>query len=166
MATEAQQPLKLSLPASAALGAAVVAQNAAAVDVNTVGSLAQYLFVKRDTAGRAIVCTSASDVPVGVLQNKPTAIDQMCEIVVIGITKAITTTSGTAFSTFNDGVAPYTDGSAQKATPIGWGASYVQGTKSVVGKIGVIGGTGQGLPAANDTTRIIINCASAPTPGT
>lgn len=159
MATEAQQPLKLSLPASAALGAAMVLANAGT-------GVAQYCFVKRDAAGRATLCTSASDVPVGVLQNKPVAVDQMCEIVVIGLTKVIATTGGTAFSTFNDGVAPFTDGTAQKATATGFGGAYVQGTKSVVGKIGVIGGTGVGLPAAGDTTRAIVNCSASPTPGT
>lgn len=158
MATEASQPLKISLPASAALATAVADQNAGSGN-------AQYCFVKRDTAGRATLCTSASDTPIGVLQNKPLHEDDACEIVVAGVTKAVVG-AGSAFTTFNDHVAPYTDGTAQKATPVGWGAAYTQGTKSAVGKIGVIGGTGEGLPAQGDLTRIVIDCAAAPTPAT
>lgn len=158
MATEAQVALKISLPASAALGAAMVTANGGT-------GVAQYCFVKRDTAGRVILCTSATDVPIGVLQNKPLGIDQMCEIVVIGITK-INVGAGTTFTTFNDGVAPYTDGTAQKATAIGWASGYVQGTKSCVGKLAPIGGTGVGLPAASDVARFVVDCATAPTPAT
>lgn len=160
MATEASQPLKISLPASAALAAAVVSYDASG------GTNPQYLFVTRDSAGRVIVCSSATAVPIGVLQNKPTVQDQPCEIVVVGITKVQTTSGGTAFTTFNDGVAPYTDGTAQKATATGFGAAFVQGSKSMVGRLAVIGGLGVGLPSAGDVTRVVIDCVNGPIPAT
>lgn len=160
MATEASQPLKISLPASAALATAVVN-----FDAGT-GVDPQYTFVTRDSAGRVIVCASATAVPIGVLQNKPIHQDDACEIVVVGVTKVQVTSAGTPFTTFNDGVAPYTDGTAQKATATGFGAAYVQGSKSMVGKIAQVGGLGVGLPAAGDVARFVIDCVSAPAPAT
>lgn len=68
MAYEASQPLKISLTAGADL------------------SSSQYRFVKLDGSGNAVVCSGATDIPVGVLQNKPTS-GQSAEIVVVGVSK-------------------------------------------------------------------------------
>lgn len=152
MATEAQQPLKISLEAAGDLSAS------------------QYMFVKRDANGRAVAITSALDIPFGVLQNKPKALGQMAEIVIVGITKIVTTTAGTAFTGFDDFVASYLDGTAQKGIPLGFSAVSATGlataaapgtpVKVIVGKLAPIGGTGVGLPVAADVTRIIVNCTA------
>jgi len=68
MAYKASQPLKITLEAAADLSAK------------------QYHFVKVDADGKAAACNGATDVPIGVLQNDPTA-GQTCEIVVVGVTK-------------------------------------------------------------------------------
>lgn len=68
MAFEASQPLKDG-------------QQTADVDL----SAAQYAFVKLTATG-VTVCSAVTDVPYGVLQNKPKA-GAECEIVVIGVTK-------------------------------------------------------------------------------
>lgn len=155
MATEASQPLKLSLEASGNL------------------LTSQYNFVKRDANGRATAVTAATDTPVGILQNRPLALGQMAEIVVIGISKCVTTTTGTAFTTYSDGVAPDATGAAQKASGVGFSAAYVQGTKSLVGKLAVFGGiaagstgTNAGVPNAGDMTRVFVDCSTPPTPAT
>lgn len=152
MATEAQQPLKMTLEAAGDLSAS------------------QYKFVKRDANGRAIAIASALDMPVGVLQNKPTGLGQTAEIVVIGFTKLVCTTGGTAFTGFDDFVASFSDGTAQKALPLGFsaisgvglGTAAAPGTpvKVIVGRLSPIGGSGVGLPAAADVTRVIVNCTS------
>jgi hypothetical protein len=147
MATEAQQPLKISLEAAADLSAL------------------QYTFVKRDTNGRAVAVAAATDIPIGILQNKPKALGQMAEIVVIGISKVLVTTTGTQFTTFLDLVGFDATGKAQKATATGLGGAYVQGTKLAVGQIAPIGGTGVGIPVSGDTSRVAINCLN-PTPAT
>lgn len=69
MAYKGSQPFKITLEAGADL------------------SSKQYYFVKLDTStGKAVVCSGATDVPVGVLQNNPTS-GQAAEIVVVGLTK-------------------------------------------------------------------------------
>ncbi len=155
MATEAQQAIKLTLESSGDL------------------SGQQYRFVKRDANGRAVAITSALDIPIGVLQNNPKTLGASCEIVVTGITKCVTTTAGTAFTSFDDSVAAYSDGTVQKALPLGFSAVSTAGlmtaaapgtpVKVIVGRMGVIGGAGVGIPSAGDMTRIIVNC-TAPAP--
>ncbi len=68
MATEASQPLKDTRVAAADLSAK------------------QYHFVKLDTDGKVAAITGATDIPYGVLQNKPIA-DAEAELVLLGITK-------------------------------------------------------------------------------
>lgn len=48
----------------------------------------QYTFVKLDSDGKAAAAAAATDVPIGVLQNAPTA-GQEAEILVIGGTKIV-----------------------------------------------------------------------------
>lgn len=68
MAVQSVQPLKISLVAGGDLSAK------------------QYYFVKLNASGQAVVCAAATDVPVGVLQNKPTS-GKVAEVTVIGYTK-------------------------------------------------------------------------------
>lgn len=49
-------------------------------------SSSQYLFVKLDGTGKAVVCSAATDRPIGVLQNKPVA-GAEAAVVVTGGTK-------------------------------------------------------------------------------
>lgn len=51
-------------------------------------SAKQWLFVKVSGAGTVTVCAASTDVPVGVLQNKPTS-GQEAEIDMDGITKVV-----------------------------------------------------------------------------
>jgi len=51
-------------------------------------SSSQYCTVKMaSTAGQVIICAAATDVPVGVLQNKPTS-GQAAEVATLGVVKA------------------------------------------------------------------------------
>lgn len=97
MALEASQPLKLSLPVSAALAQALYNEFAAATAINFYGgaTAAQYTFVKLNTNGVCDVIAATSDIPIGVIQNAPFVVAQgssqvggaMAEIVVVGVTK-------------------------------------------------------------------------------
>jgi hypothetical protein len=51
-------------------------------------SAKQYTFVKLDASGQAAACSGATDIPVGVLQNAPTA-GQEAEVLVVGGTKIV-----------------------------------------------------------------------------
>lgn len=90
MAYEASQPLKITLEAAADLSAQ------------------QYRFVTLDANGRAAVTTATTDKVIGVLQNKPSALGQTAEIVVIGVTKM----SADAAIAIADGLATSVDGQA------------------------------------------------------
>ena len=46
----------------------------------------QFYFVKLSGAGTVTVCAAATDVPIGVLQNKPTS-GQAAEVMMLGISK-------------------------------------------------------------------------------
>lgn len=89
MAYEASQPLKISLTAGADL------------------SSSQYRLVKLDGSGNAVVCSGVTDIPVGVLQNKPTS-GGAAEIVVVGVSKVNTDAAlsiGALIGTSADGQA-------------------------------------------------------------
>lgn len=51
-------------------------------------STKQYTFVKLNSSGEAVAAAGATDIPIGVLQNKPTA-GQEAEVVVVGGTKIV-----------------------------------------------------------------------------
>ena len=56
----------------------------AAADLST----KQYYYVKgTSTFNRVNVCTAATDIPIGVLQNKPDAAGKAAEVMIVGITK-------------------------------------------------------------------------------
>ena len=48
----------------------------------------QYTFVKLDSSGQAAAASGATDIPIGVLQNAPTA-GQEAEVLVVGGTKIV-----------------------------------------------------------------------------
>lgn len=132
MATEASQPLKITL--------------AAAADI----SAKQFMFVKIDTAGKAAAITATTDVPIGVLQNKPTAAGQTAEIVVVGVTKIVaggTVTPGT------DLLGPDNAGKAVVRT-------VTASTNWVAGR--PLGGAAW---ASSDVQSAVVNCVF-PLPGT
>ena len=96
MATEASQPLKISLPVSAALAQALYNEFVAATIANGyAGVPAQYTFVKVNASGQADVISANTDVAIGVIQNAPFVYSQGTsqaggaagEIVVLGVTK-------------------------------------------------------------------------------
>lgn len=125
MAYEASQPLKDG-------------QQLADADLRT----SQYKFVKLTTTGVA-VCAAVTDVPYGVLQNKPNT-GQECEIVVVGITKV----QADEALVKGNLLATSSDGQAQVVVP---------GTETTVYIVG------QCLKAAGAAGRIataVVNCAS------
>lgn len=69
MAVEASQPLKHTFEAGADLSAL------------------QYHFVKLNSSGQVVAIAAITDIPIGVLQNKPSASGRAAEVVIMGITK-------------------------------------------------------------------------------
>jgi len=126
MAVEGAQPLKISLEAAADLSAK------------------QYFFVKVDANGKAALCSAATDKPIGILQNKPTA-GQPAEIVVNGETKYSSGAALTAANTIG------TDAAGQAVALV----AGTDTTKYIVGQTTVTTG------GANVIGTAIINCASA-----
>jgi len=124
MAVEGAQPFRISLEAAADLSAL------------------QYYFVKVDANGKAAVCAAVTDIPCGVLQNKPTS-GQAAEITVAGETKV----SSDAALTAANVIGTAADGQA---------AAYAAGsdtTKYLVGQMLVSTGGADVIGTA------IINCA-------
>lgn len=125
MAYKGSQPLKISLEAGEDLSAK------------------QYYFVKLDTNGKAVVCTGATDKPVGVLQNNPTS-GQAAEIVVVGLTKI----SSNAALAIGDLIGTSADGQADPKTPGTDTTEYVVGmVLTTTGAASVIG-------------SVLVNCAN------
>lgn len=125
MAYKASQPLKITLESAADLSAK------------------QYHFVKVDASGKAAACTGATDKPIGVLQNDPTA-GQTAEIVVVGVTKV----SSDAALNEGDLIGTSADGQADAKTP------GVDTTEYVVGQM---------MTATGDAAVIgtaLVNCAN------
>lgn len=107
-------------------------------------SAKQYYFVKISSAGKVDVCSAVTDVPIGVLQNKP-ASGQMASVRIIGITKISSDealTAGNAIGTSADGQAQI----------------VVVGTETTVYLAGRALSTTGG---ANEIGTALINCAAA-----
>lgn len=107
-------------------------------------STSQYLFVKINSSGQAVLCSAATDKPIGVLQNSPAS----------GGEAAITVVGGTKLKTS----AACDEGSVVGTTSAGKGAPYVAGTdttKFIVGSVILASG------ADNELATVIVNCASA-----
>lgn len=112
----------------------------AAADLST----KQYYFVKLNSSGQVDVCSANTDIPVGVLQNKPTAAGGAAEVMVVGVSKV----SGDADLTKGNQIGTSADGQA---------AAYVNGTdttKYVVGQVLLDNGAAGGIITA------LINCAN------
>tara|TARA_R110001599_G_scaffold243355_2_gene443144 strand:+ start:2211 stop:2594 length:384 start_codon:yes stop_codon:yes gene_type:complete len=102
-------------------------------------SSSQYKMVKL-SAGKAILCVAVTDIPVGVLQNKPTS-GQAATVCVSGASKML------AGATINSGDQVGTDASSTAAP-------YVAGTDTtsyVVGTALVGGSSGEVLTALINT---------------
>lgn len=106
-------------------------------------SAAQYKFVKLNSSGQAVVCSSATDIPIGVLQNDP-ASGAEAEVLVIGGTKII---AGAAIA---EGAQVGTS-TAGKAVALTAGTDT---TKYVAGALLTESG------ADGDIVTAVINCAN------
>lgn len=72
---------------------------------------AQYKFVKMSATGIA-VCSAITDIAIGILQDKPTALGQPCQVGIKGISKCM---AGAALATIGTRIAPTAAGKAQAA---------------------------------------------------
>lgn len=125
MAYEISQAVKITLVAAADLSAK------------------QYYFVKLDSAGKAALCSGATDKPIGILQNAPVS-GAEAEVVVSGGSKVV------AGGTLDEGNSIGTDGNG-KAVALTQGTDT---TKYVVGQVLSAG-------ASNEIVTVVINAASA-----
>ncbi len=117
MAYKGSQPFKISLTAGADL------------------STKQFYFVKLNGSGNAVVCSGATDVPVGVLQNTPTS-GQTAEVLVLGMTK-ISSDAGLSIGNL---IGTSGDGQADAKTAGTDTTEYVVGVMlTATGAAGVIG---------------------------
>ncbi len=112
---------------------------AAGADLST----KQYYFVKLSANKTAVVCSGATDKPIGVLQNTPIS-GQACEIVCVGVTKV----SSDAGLTYGNLIGTSGDGQADAKTP------GTDTTEYVVGQVIV------GTSNAAELATAVINCAS------
>lgn len=106
-------------------------------------SAKQYYFVKVNTSGQAVLCSGATDKPIGVLQNTPTS-GQEAAIVVVGGTKVVSSAS------IDEGalIGTNADGKADAKTP---GSDT---TEYVVGSVILAAG------ADNEILTAVVNCAN------
>lgn len=106
-------------------------------------SAKQYYFVKLDSSGNAILAAAATDRPIGVLQNAPTA-GQEAEVLIVGGTKLV-----------SSGVI--SEGAAIGTASTGKAVSLTVGTDTTA----YILGSAITEAAASDVFTAVINCASA-----
>ena len=111
----------------------------AAADLST----KQYTFVKLNSSGQAAAASGATDIPIGVLQNAPTA-GQEAEVLVVGGTKIV------ASAAIGEGALIGTS-SAGKAAALVAGTDT---TKYVAGTLLTESG------ADGDIVTAVINCAT------
>jgi hypothetical protein len=103
----------------------------------------QYHLVKLASATTVNVCSAITDVPIGVLQNKPES-GETAEITYIGVTKIVadgTIAAGNSLGTSADGQAD----------------AIAAGTDTTVYLVG----TAIGAASAGETFTALINCAGA-----
>jgi len=124
MAVYAKQVLDVTLPAAA----------------DYTGS--QYYLVEVDAAGRASVCNSTADKPIGVLQNKPNAIDRPAQVRVIGVSKLV---AGAAIARDAD-VATTAAGKGQTSAT----GQYITGRAAVASA------------ADNEVIEVYVQCVNMP----
>lgn len=73
----------------------------------------QYKCMKLDANGDAVVTAAATDIPVGILQNKPDAAGKAAELMVIGVSKV----NQDADLAIGDLIGTAADGQLAKKTP-------------------------------------------------
>lgn len=107
-------------------------------------SALQYTFVKLDSAGQVVAVAAATDIPVGVLQNAPTA-GKIAEVLVVGGTKLIASAAI---------ALPALIGT----TSAGRAVKLAAGTDTTKYILGQAEGE-QGIAAANgDVISVFVNC--------
>ena len=164
MATEASQPLKISLPVSAALAQALYNEfTAATINNGYAGTPAQYTFVKVNALGQADLIAAAKDIAIGVIQNAPFVYSQGAsqaggaagEIVVLGMTKVraggtVTLNASTPGNALSISVASSHVGTAVQPTAFVSTVAASNGWSVV----------GQALTAAvsGDLFKAVVNC--------
>lgn len=105
-------------------------------------SAKQYHFVKLSADNTVVICSGATDIPIGVLQNAPTA-NQGAEVCIVGITKV----SSDASLTYGNRIGTSADGQADAKTAGTDTTEYVAGTVLI------------GSAAAGGLATAAINCA-------
>lgn len=104
----------------------------------------QHKFVKLNSSGQAAAIAANTDIPVGVLQNKPSAAGQAAEVMWVGVSKV-------------QGDADLAKGAQIGTSADGQAAAYVAGTdttKYIVGQVLDDNAAAGGLATA------LINCAN------
>jgi hypothetical protein len=125
MASFGPTPVKWSFPANADL------------------STKQFYLVKLVAGGKVDLCSAVTDVPIGVLQNKPTA-GVAAEVVIEGITKVV-------------GSAALALGATIGTTTSGTAATYAAGTDTTKYNIGTVI---EANSAANGIVTAVIDCCN------
>lgn len=105
----------------------------------------QFKFVKLNASGQAVICAAATDLPIGVLQNKPDASGKTATVCVVGITKV----DSNAALNEADLIGPASDGQADAKVPGTDTTEYICGQ--------MVTATG----AAGDYGTAVVNCANA-----
>mgnify|MGYP003133905194 CR=1 FL=1 len=114
------------------------------LEANADLSSKQYHFVEVDSNGKVGACNAATDRPIGVLQNKPSASGQAASVLVMGVSKIV---SDAALDE-NNLIGPSADGQADKKIPGTDTSEFLCGTMlTATGGAGEIG-------------TAVINCAS------
>jgi hypothetical protein len=103
----------------------------------------QYYFVKLSASRKVIVCAAATDLPIGVLQNKPTS-GRSAQVMVIGKTK-VDSDAALAAKTL---IGPASDGQADPKVP------GTDTTEYICGQVVLASA------AAGDMAEAVINCAN------
>lgn len=106
-------------------------------------SSSQYLFVKLNASGQAVICNGATDSPIGVLQNDP-ASGEEASVLVVGGTKLV------AGAAINPGIKIGTGANAKAD-------AKVAGTDTTEYTVGVVL---LASSADGDIITAVINCAS------
>ena len=106
-------------------------------------SALQYTFVKLNSSGEAIAAAAATDIPIGVLQNAPTA-GQEAEVLIVGGTKIV---AGAALS----------DGALIGTSSTGKAVALVAGTDTTKYVVGTV--LTESAADGNIIT-VVVNCAN------
>lgn len=106
-------------------------------------SAQQYKFVKLNSSGQAVVIAAATDLPIGILQNAPLAL-QEAEILISGGSKLVFGGAVTPLSTLGTSAA-------------GAGVAIVTGTDTTKFALGQVLSGG----ASGEIGTVVVHCANA-----